>query len=190
MKPEAIVSVTMATMKFTHRFILTAIIGSVAAVTGWAASPATGKAEARVTVTFSEPDKFTDAADGERGSSTRRAENLAEIERYIIERAPHYLAEGQRLNVTVTDVDLAGEVEPWRTHGAHDVRIVKDIYPPRIDLSYQLLDANGAVVKEGERKLKDLMFNWKLSIDRQDPRMHEKALIDDWLRTEFKRSKK
>jgi len=180
----------MTTMKLAHRFTLTAILGLVAAVTGWAASPAKEKAEARVTVTFSEPDKFTDAADSQRGSSTRREDNLAEIESYIVERASRYLAEGQRLNVTVTDVDLAGEVEPWRTHGAHDLRIVKDIYPPRIDLSYQLLDANGAVVKEGERKLKDLMFNWKLSIDRQDPRMHEKALIDDWLRTEFKRSKK
>ncbi len=179
----------MTIMKLTHRFTLTAILGLVA-VTGWAAAPTNGKAEPRVTVTFSEPEKFTDAADGQRGSQVRREDNLADIEDYIVERAGRYLEEGQRLNVTVTDVDLAGEVEPWRTHGAHDLRIVKDIYPPRIDLSYQLLDANGAVVKEGERKLKDMMFNWKITINHSDPRVHEKGLIDDWLRNEFRRGKK
>lgn len=188
MKPFAIASVTNETMKTTHRITLLALFG-VAAVTGWAASPA-DKADNRVTVTFTDPEKFTDAADGQRGSQLRVEENLGEIEDYIVQRAKHYLAEGQSLRVTVTDVDLAGEVEPWRTHSAQDLRIVKDIYPPRIDLSFQLLDANGAVVKEGERSLKDLMFNWKININRTDPRMHEKALIDDWLRSEFKRAKK
>ena len=162
----------------------------MAAATGWAAAPAGEKPEDRVTVTFSNPEKFTDAADGQRGSYLRQEQNLAEIEEHIVQRAKGYLAEGQNLHVTVTDVDLAGEVEPWRSHGAHDVRIVKDIYPPRIELSFELLDANGAVLKEGRRSLKDLMFNWKISIHQSDARMHEKALIDDWLRSEFKRTKK
>ncbi len=179
----------MPTMKLTHRFTLAVLLG-LGAVTGWAAGSATENSEARVTVTFSDPEKFADAADGQRGSSVRREDNLSDIEDYIVERAALYLADGQRLQVTVTDVDLAGEVEPWRTHGAHDLRIVKDIYPPRIDLSFQLLDASGAVVKEGERKLKDLTFTWKITINHSDPRVHEKALIDDWLRSEFKRGKK
>lgn len=178
-------------MKTSHRFTLTVLLG-LAAVTGWAATPSTSedKSDARVSVTFSDPENFSDAADGQRGSHLRQEENLAEIEDYIVERASKYLGDGQRLRVTVTDVDLAGEVEPWRTRGAQDVRIVKDIYPPRIALSFELLDANGAVVKEGERKLTDLAFNMKININQSDPRMHEKALIDDWLRNEFKRGKK
>ena len=30
----------------------------------------------------------------------------------------------------------------------YDVRIVRDIYPPRIDLHFQLIDANGDIVKK------------------------------------------
>jgi hypothetical protein len=174
-------------MKPTLRFTLVALVGLAAASGSSAGSP---DSPARVEVNFVEPDKFSDAADGQRGSDFRRDENLAELKDYFVERASRYLAEGQRLVINVTDVDLAGEVEPWRTSGAHDLRIVKDIYTPRIQLEYQLLDASGAVLKEEKRTLHDMSFNMKLHINRSDRRVHEKSLIDDWLRNEFKQAKK
>src|SRR5690606_2539767 len=104
----------------------------------------------RVEVSFTQPEKFSDAADGPRGSQIGRDKNLEELQRYIVERASTTLPEGRHLSVTITDVDLAGEIEPWRTGSAHDIRIIKDIYAPRIHLTYKLTDASGAVVKEGE----------------------------------------
>src|SRR5690606_28219143 len=126
----------------------------------------------RVEVTFSDPEKFTDAADGARGTAHGREANLEELKDYIVERASKALPEGQRLAVQITDVDLAGEVEPWRSGSAQDIRIVKDIYAPRIALDYKLTDASGAVVKEGEARLSDLSFNMKLHANRSDPRIH------------------
>lgn len=174
-------------MKNPLRYTLTALLG-LAAVTALSAAP--DEKLSRVEVTFGDVEKFTDAADGQRGSDFRREENLDEIKDYIVRRASSYVPEGQKLSVTITDVDLAGEVEPWRTGRAQDVRIVKDIYIPRIDLEFRLTDASGAVIKEGKRTLKDLAFNMKLRINNSDPRIYEKGLIDDWLRSEFKANKR
>jgi hypothetical protein len=68
---------------------------------------------------------------------------------------------------------------------------VKDIYPPRIDLTFRLTDAEGNVVQEGKRELRDLTFMMKITTAfRDDPVRHEKALLDDWLRSDFKQVRK
>jgi hypothetical protein len=179
--------VTETTMK-TMRNTLTALLGITAILSVHAASD---KAAPRAEVTFSDPDKFTDAANSQRGSDFGRDGNLQDLREHVLRKANSYVPEGQKLEVTITDVDLAGEIEPWRSPQAHDVRIIKDIYTPRIDLSYRLIDsATGAVVKEGTSKLRDLNFTMNLHANRQDPRVYEKALLDDWLRREFGRVKK
>lgn len=175
-------------MKNLH-YPLTALLTLAAAVTLHGAN----NANDRVEVNFSEPEKFTDAADGPRGSDHGRDGNLQTLKQHLIERASRVLPEGQRLSVTITDVDLAGEVEPWRTGAAQDVRLIKDIYSPRISLDYRITDAAGAVVKEGSARLSDLSFNMKLHANRSDPRVYEKDLLDGWVRSELgnkNRSKK
>lgn len=151
---------------------------------------ADSKDTSRIEVKFADPDKFTDAADSQRGSDFGREANLDELREHIQRRAASQLPEGQRLEVTVTDVDLAGEIEPWRTPQMSDTRFVKEIYPPRIELSFRLLGADGAVIKEGERNLTDLTFMMNLhGVNRNDPRIYEKELLDSWIRKEFKKSK-
>jgi hypothetical protein len=96
---------------------------------------------------------------------------------------------GQRR--ALTDVDLAGDYEPWRSGQWADVRIVKDIYPPRLTLAFRLTDAEGKVVKEGKRDLRDIAFLMKMTMGfRDDPLRHEKALLDDWLSSEWRPVKK
>jgi len=83
---------------------------------------------------------------------------------------------------------MAGDFEPWRGPRWDDVRVVKEIYPPRIQLTFRLTDAAGNVLKEGKRDLKDLAFLMKINMSfRDDPVRHENALLDDWLRDEFPR---
>ncbi len=99
------------------------------------------------------------------------------------------MSPGQKLTVTFTDIDLAGDFEPWRGSEGMDIRIVKDIYPPKMDLEFKLTGADGAVLKEGKRQLRDLAFMAKLSINRNDMLRFEKALLDDWLKEDFPRAK-
>lgn len=174
----------------TLRYTLALLLGVAATVGVQAANKnSSSDAASRVEVVFEQPEKFTDAADGPRGTTFGLESNLAEIKDYIVSRASSVLAPDQRLKVTITDVDLAGEIEPWRSARAQDIRIVKDIYYPRIDLTFQLTDASGAVIKEGKRELRDMNFSMKLHTDRSDPRLHEKGLLDDWIRSEFRTKK-
>jgi hypothetical protein len=172
----------------TNRITLSVFVALSVVAAAFAAGP---KSAPRTEVTFSDPEKFADAADGPRGTDMGRDQNLAELRDYIVSKAQSYVPEGQKLSVTITDVDLAGEIEPWRSAQMHDVRIIKSIYAPRIDLSFKLTDATtGAVIKEGTRQLRDQTFDMNIRPDRNNPRVYENGLLDDWIRAEFKRNKK
>ena len=137
----------------------------------------------RVEVSFLHPEKFTDAG-RYRGGEQSREVNLAELARHIEQRAERLLPQGQELAVSITDLDMAGAYEPWR-RGAGDVRVVRNVYPPRIDLSFRLTAADGSVIKEGVRSLRDLAFGNGNVVYSDDRLRHEKALIDDWLAREL-----
>jgi hypothetical protein len=172
----------------TSRFLVLAMIGLLPAL----AIPAAPERAtiARADVNFFEPKKFTDVRDTYMGDYERTS-YLDMIRDHLLEQAKYYVPEGHALAVTFTDIDMAGDFEPWRGPRFDDIRIVKDIYPPRINLNFRLTDAEGNVVKEGRRELRDLSFMMKITMGfRDDPVRHEKALLDDWLRSEFPRVRK
>ena len=86
--------------------------------------------------------------------------------------------------MSITDVDLAGDFEPQQPY-VNEVRIVKDIYPPRIDLRFRLVDGAGRVLKEGTRTLRDPSFLLRGAGDSGDALRFEKSMIDRWLQEEF-----
>ena len=142
-------------------------------------------APARVSVDFREPAAFADAAERFPGDP-RDTAHLDRLREHLVRAAAPRLPAGHRLEILFTAVDLAGEFEPWRGPQWGDVRIVRDIYPPRLGLEFRLLDPAGRVVRAGTRALSDLAFLMKLTGGfRDDPLRHEKALLDDWLRAEF-----
>lgn len=175
----------------TSRFLL---IGALAAVFGAGAVRAFDpvKGPQQVEVVFFEKEKFTDVKDDFSGTERGRDEILDTLKEYIVKQASKKLEAGQKLAVTINEVDLAGEFEPWRGPQWMDVRIVKDIYPPRINLVFRLTDKDGNVLKEGKRDLFDMSFMMKISTSafRDDPRRHEKELLDDWINSEFRVDKK
>ena len=147
-------------------------------------------AAGQVEVTFQNPEKFRDIKDSSMDTEKGREANLALVREYIEERASRLLEPGQKLSVTITDIDLAGEYEPWRGPSAQDVRIVKSIYPPRFEMSFRVTDESGAVIKEGKSKLSDMNFQNNVhSANTSDPLRYEKRLLDDWLRREIRSRK-
>jgi hypothetical protein len=170
----------------TNPFWLGLVAGLTALSPGLAADPAVNP-EKRIEVTFSHPEKFSDVRDGYMGSDQGRDGLLGQLKDYIVQRAQSRVPEGQKLSILVTEVDLAGDFEAWHGPQMSDVRVVKDVYPPKIDLEFKLTGPDGKVVKEGQRQLRDLAFMMKLSINRDDNLRFEKALVDDWLRDELPR---
>lgn len=156
------------------------------------ASAATGKdasPKAKVEVVFDHPEKFSDIKESYMDTEKGREAVLSVLKDYLVEEAQAALPADQSLVVTFKDIDLAGDYEPWRTN-ARDVRIVKDIYPPRMDFSYQVTDASGKVLKEGTERLRDLGFMSRMSINRRDQFSYEKDMISDWVRSTLRPAKK
>ncbi len=62
---------------------------------------------------------------------------------------------------------------------------MKDVYPPRVDLHYRLLAADGTSIRDGDNKLRDMGYLQRTLPFSNDPLRYDKRLIDDWLRKEF-----
>ncbi len=135
-----------------------------------------------VNVHYKDPQNFTEAKRSFGMHLVDADDYLKPLKAYIAERASRVLAPGQRMDIEVTDVDRAGEYEPWRGPRFEDVRVIKDIYPPRIDLNFTLYDADGKVLGQGSRKLRDPAFLSHSFATDQDSLRYEKSLIDLWLR--------
>jgi hypothetical protein len=168
------------------------LLVSVGLLTSVAAMHAAENTEAKpspVAVNFFQPEKFTDVRDSMMGSEKGRDAILEELRRFIVKRAESLLPPGHTLTITFLDVDLAGDYEFWRGPNMQDVRIVKDVYPPRFLFRFEIKDDTGQVLKEGERRLTDLAFMQRLTLDRQDPLRYEKDLLGDWVRSELRRKR-
>lgn len=166
--------------------LLAAMLAATPLMKAATATPANDPNQ-RAQVVFVDPDKFTDARDSYNGTDSGRDAILDQLRDYIQSEAKRYLPDGDKLAVSVTDVDLAGDFEPWRGPQWDDVRVVKDIYPPRIKFSFKLTDNSGKTIKEGTRDLRDLAFMMKITMAfRDDPLRHEKQLLDDWFAEEFR----
>ncbi|HVT74110.1 MAG TPA: DUF3016 domain-containing protein [Lacunisphaera sp.] len=166
------------------RFLLAVLAGGAALGRAAAASPAKN-----VDVVFSHPEKFTDVKENSTDFENERggANVFPQLRELIENQAAALLPAGQKLTVTFTDIDLAGDFEPWRGPRFDDIRIVKDIYVPRMTLSFTLTDADGRVLKQGERRLVDLGFQTRITRAFQDdPLRYEKDMLADWLQSEFR----
>src|SRR4051794_26255307 len=124
------------------------------------ASQSSDTTDSRVQVTWTNPADFTEAKQSYCSGIGRESpdEWLRELAKHVSYRAERVLPPVETLQVTLTNVQPAGTYEPWGAPRWDDVRIIKDIYPPRIDLTYTLTNASGAVVKEGKRELRDPAF--------------------------------
>lgn len=142
-----------------------------------------GQAEdaSNLTLNFHEPEKFTDIRPANENRTRFRERTLAGFEK-IFEEFAAELPEGYKWQVTITDIDLAGDVNPMYTRNGQDIRVVKDLYSPRVELNYELRDAYNELVASGEENLRDMGFL-------QSPRMagphhqelrYEYAMLKRW----------
>ncbi len=136
----------------------------------------------RATVTFENPEKFTDVKDSQTGTDKGRDHYLNELRKLVVEEADRLLPAGRKLSMNFTDIDLAGDYLPSMPAN-RDIRVMKDIYIPRMKFSYTITDDSGAVVKEGQETLSDMNYlNTMRLIGRGEELFYDKEMLRDWLR--------
>jgi hypothetical protein len=154
---------------------------ALALLSSCATSTGPEKPTGRVEVLFDHPESFTDVKDSAMPTDRGRDQILGQIRDYLVSRAASRVPVGDTLRVTFTDIDLAGDFEPWRGPNWNDVRIIKDIYPPALKFTYSVTDSDGKTLLHGTESIRDMTFQMRILADTNDPFRYEKAILSDWI---------
>ncbi|MBV8037552.1 DUF3016 domain-containing protein [Roseateles sp.] len=142
---------------------------------------ASAAAQADVQVNFIHPEKFSDIKDN---NGFRDMEVLKDIKAHLVGQFEKRLP-GRDVRVDVSDVDLAGEVEPFMRRSGQWVRVMRSVTPPSIELSYEVREGD-KVVQQGKTRLRDLNYQDEFNAYYSgDPLRYEKRMIDRWMDREF-----
>ena len=140
-------------------------------------------AGSRVAVTLDDVSRMREVKHLRGAQQRDTTQAIQSLAGWLQHQAERRLPAEQSLQITLRDVDLAGEYEPGRMSDMHDIRIIKTLYPPRIELEYRLSDASGTVLREGEATLRDTGFLLGAGPLGSDPLRYEKRMLRDWLRS-------
>ena len=131
-------------------------------------------------VAYDHPERFTDIGP---------ARDLPMVEKTLTNHlealATTQLPVGQTLRLTITDIDLAGEIPP-ASRRWHDVRVMgRQADWPRISLRYSLHDGTH-VLAEGSETLSDMAYlDHSAYVRSQGPLPYEQRLLSDWFKRRF-----
>jgi hypothetical protein len=172
------------------RLIFVSSVLLVGGLFGAESAPQTAAPVARITAEYVGAEKFTDFRDSIMESEKARAGLITQFNEHLASLGK-FLPDGQRLELRFTNIDLAGDYEPWRGPDFDDIRIMKDIYIPRMTVEYKLLDASGAVIRSGSERISDMSYLMSARlIPDNDPLRYDKNMLTDWVRREFRKPAK
>lgn len=143
---------------------------------------------AELDIRWENPERYRDVEASNSVSQSKYEQRVFdELSSHFSLAAARQLPPGQQLNVVVHDVDLAGYVEYFIMPYNQGIRVVDDLYAPRLDFSWELRDEADQVIAQGEAELKERTSfrHFNTRINRNDPLFYEKRLIDEWMRTNF-----
>ncbi|MEW6166322.1 MAG: DUF3016 domain-containing protein [Pseudomonadota bacterium] len=137
-----------------------------------------------VNVTFEKPENFQDASrDYPRQTDQSVLDALAA---YIKEQAAPLLDDDQTLDITITEINLAGEFRPY-TATQQMVRTLTEVTWPQMTLEYTLREGGeaGPVQKV---QLADMNYRQRVRAPSDDePLYYDKKMLDEWIRKTFGR---
>jgi hypothetical protein len=141
---------------------------------------------ADVEIEWVKPEKYRDIRSGEEGQKSFQNRVISALTSYFKEAAAEKMPADQTLHLTITDVDLAGDVEYFFSDFPMGIRVMRDVYFPNIEFNYELRDAGGKVLKSGKENIKDMGYLFsRLPYINNPPFDYEKRMIDDWFRKNF-----
>lgn len=152
----------------------TFMVAGVLLVTG-------NNAWAAVTVTFAKSDAYSDMP-----RSDRDKEQILKLLVVHFTKLAAKLPSDQELKIEISDIDLAGRIEPAALRGTQDLRILRGQADwPSMQLHYSL-ESNGQTLQSGDDKLADMTY---LDHYNRYPSgellRYEKQMIDSWFQKKF-----
>ena len=135
---------------------------------------------ATVTVSFTQPERYSDAGT----TAPERETNLAVLAAHLKGLGQRLLPDDQALTVEVLDVDLAGSV--WPSRRAGPLRIARGGADwPRIQMRYSL-DIPGQEPLSGTEEVGDMDYLRHIAGYTSSGSLgHERRMLDEWFRARF-----
>ncbi|MCP4413655.1 MAG: DUF3016 domain-containing protein [Gammaproteobacteria bacterium] len=138
---------------------------------------------ATVEINWIEPDKYRDIDSGNSNKKRFHKRVFETLEKQFKDQVTK-LPEDYKMKISVTDVDLAGDV---RFATGDGIRLIKKIYFPRMHLTYELLDKEQKSLAAAEIKINDMGFLQSIrSVSRKNVFLYyERKMIGDWFNKTF-----
>jgi len=138
---------------------------------------------ATVDINWVDPDKFRDIESADSGQK-RFQERVFKTLGNTIETLAASLPDNYHMNISVTDIDLAGDVKFTNTER---IRIVDNLYFPSMKLTYELLDKEQKSLAAGDVRVKDMGFLHGIHHPaRHSEFLHyEGIMLQDWFKKTF-----
>ena len=137
---------------------------------------------AQVKINWQDPDKYTDIRPTNETKDAFRQRLFEALDEVFLDNAKA-LPENYLLEINVTNLDLAGDTNVLHPNNGHDIRLVKDIYWPRMSLQFSLKNDTGAVVSEGKANLSDMSFLFTHRIVTSHTGFeYEERMINNWFK--------
>lgn len=140
-------------------------------------------------VSWQEPDKYTDIRPSNEARDSFKEKVFKEFNAMFSTMAKK-LPDGYQMDVTVTDLDLAGDVNGMYSRLGRDIRVVKELYWPRMSFSYILKNEKNEVVVSAKEDLKDMNFMNSIGIHTSGNSFdYEEKMLNDWFKAQQKTKK-
>ncbi len=172
----------MKTPRVLHSLLVMASFGAA----GLAIAASADAPVSRITAEFVKPEAFTDFRESHFDSDKEREHLISEFNS-LLASLSRFVPEGQKLELRFTDIDLAGDFEPWRGPQFDQIRIMKEIYSPRMKFDFRIVDAKtGAVLRQGSEKISDMGYLMNAArIPSGDALRYDKDMLTNWVRQAF-----
>jgi hypothetical protein len=140
-------------------------------------------------VTWLSPEKYSDIDPGNESRDNFKQRVFKDFNLIFSEMAKE-LPDGDQLEIVVSDLDLAGEVNRMHNRQNQDIRIVKEIHWPRITFSYALKNAKNELISSGKEDVKDMGFMSSIgTYSAKTSFSYEEKMLKDWFRAQQKMKK-
>ncbi|GGQ32478.1 DUF3016 domain-containing protein [Shewanella litoralis] len=133
-----------------------------------------------VKIEWQNPKEFRDIKTSTELQSRFEKRLFETLTKNINKQAEKSLKPGQTLHMQVTNLDLAGDMRPTFGATPGDLRIVKDLYPPRATFSFTVNEGDKVIIS-GDEKITDMSFMYNSHRFNDRPFQYETTLFTDWL---------
>ncbi|RTR31187.1 DUF3016 domain-containing protein [Shewanella atlantica] len=167
-------------MKLTY-ILLAGVLTSTAAIAADEIVENPVTEQGMVKIEWQEPKNFRDVKAVGDIQSRYEKRTFELLTKNLNKEAGKTLKSEQKLEMLVTDLDLAGDVRPTFGATMNDIRLVEELYPPRITFSYKILEGD-KVIMAGDEKLTDMGFMQRVGRASDKPMRYESKMLADWLK--------